>query len=251
MSTLFYGSLAPWWPLISPVADYAEEAASFAALLHEGSTRSVLELGSGGGHNAAWLKRDFAMTLVDLSPDMLDVSRRLNPECEHLEGDMRAVRLGRTFDAVFVHDAIDSMCTEEELRAAIETAFVHCKPGGLALFVPDHTTERFEPSCEVSGGDDPDGRGVRLLEWTLPLEPGSTQARTEYVFTLRQGDGRIDVAHETHTSGVFPERTWLELLTQTGFVAESVPEVTTEARAPRTLFLCRRPFTGPVPHDRR
>ena len=36
------------------------------------------------------------MTLVDLSEEMLAVSRELNPECEHLQGDMRTLRLGRT-----------------------------------------------------------------------------------------------------------------------------------------------------------
>ena len=37
---------------------------------------------------------------------MLELSRTLNPDCEHLEGDMRTLRLGRTFDAVLIHDAV-------------------------------------------------------------------------------------------------------------------------------------------------
>ena len=32
------------------------------------------------------------------------MSRSINPECEHVQGDMRTLRLGREFDAVFVHD---------------------------------------------------------------------------------------------------------------------------------------------------
>ena len=40
----------------------------------------------------------------------------------HHVGDLRSVRLGETFDAVLVHDAIDYMTTEVELRAAFETA---------------------------------------------------------------------------------------------------------------------------------
>jgi hypothetical protein len=38
-----------------------------------------------------------------------------DPECEHLQGDMRELRIDRTFDAVFVHDAIAYMTTEEDL----------------------------------------------------------------------------------------------------------------------------------------
>ena len=46
-----YGELASWWPLISPPEEYAEEAAFAASLLRSANspTRTVLELGSGGG----------------------------------------------------------------------------------------------------------------------------------------------------------------------------------------------------------
>ena len=54
----------------------------------EAPTRTLLELGSGGGNNASHMKAHFAPTLVDASAGMLDVSRALNPECEHVEGDI-------------------------------------------------------------------------------------------------------------------------------------------------------------------
>ena len=141
-----YDELAEWWPLFSAPADYAEEAAFFARVLNdacEPAPRTVLELGSGGGNNALYLKSKFEMTLVDLSPQMLAVSRALNPECEHREGDMRSVNLGRTFDAVFVHDAIAYMTNADDLGAAIRTAYRHCRAGGVALFVPDCVRETF------------------------------------------------------------------------------------------------------------
>src|SRR5262245_2014986 len=49
-----YTDLARWWPLISPPEDYAEEAAEAARHLRAAAipVREVLELGSGGGHNA-------------------------------------------------------------------------------------------------------------------------------------------------------------------------------------------------------
>src|SRR5690349_23802772 len=97
-----YTELADWWPLISPPDVYADEAAYLAGVLGSAvpPVREVLDLGSGGGNVATHLKGRFAMTLVDLSEDMLAVSRRLNPECAHLQGDMRTLRLGRRFDAV-------------------------------------------------------------------------------------------------------------------------------------------------------
>src|SRR5262249_62312748 len=77
---------------------------------------SVLELGSGGGNNASHLKAHFRMTLVDLSPGMLELSKKLIPECDHIQGDMKSLRLGRTFDAVFIPYALLYSRNECSLR---------------------------------------------------------------------------------------------------------------------------------------
>ena len=245
----FYGDLARWWPLISPLEEYEEEAAFAARVIGSASipVREVLELGSGGGHNAVHLKSSFVMTLVDLSNEMLEMSRELNPECEHLQGDMRTVRLGRDFDAVFIHDAIDYMTTESDLRQAIDTAFVHCRPGGIAVFVPDHTRETFESESDIGGRDAPDGRGVRFLDWSWDPNADDTWAVTEYAFVLREPDGSVHVVHETHRCGVFSRDVWLRLIADAGFEPSVVVEETTEDRAPRDFFVGRRPlFVGPL-----
>ena len=238
----FYGDLAPWWPLISAPQEYTEEAAFAASLLAEASppTRTVLELGSGGGSNAFHLKRRFAMTLVDLSEKMLAVSQALNPECEHLQGDMRTLRLERSFDAVFVHDAIEYMTTEDDLRAAVATVHAHCRPGGVAVLVPDDIAENYEPLTEHGGHDAPDGRGVRYLSWSQDPDPDDQTTRTDYAFLLRSPDGSVRVAHDSHTLGLFPRQTWLTVLEQAGFSARSVAEVTTQDRLPREFFVGRR-----------
>lgn len=238
----FYGDLAPWWPLISPPEEYAEEAEFAATALKSAriSVREVLELGSGGGHNASHLKRHFAMTLVDLSAQMLEVSRQLNPECNHYEGDMRTIRLGRAFDAVFVHDAVDYMLTEDDLRRTVENAFVHCRPGGAAVFVPDDTVENFEANTEHGGQDDTDGRGARFLGWTWDPDPEDTWIQTDYVVVLRDTDGSTQVVHEQHRTGLFSRRTWLRLLVDVGFEPLVLTEQTTDDRPPRDLFVGRR-----------
>src|SRR5829696_6357269 len=217
----FYGELAVWWPLISPPEEYAEEAAYAATLLASAAipVQEVLELGSGGGHNAVHLKAIFAMTLVDLSPDMLAVSERLNPDCAHHEGDMRTVRLGRRFD----------------------TAFVHCRPGGVAVLMPDHIAETFVPETDHDGHDGPDGRAVRFLDWSWDPDPADTSTSTEYAFLLRAADGTVEVVHETHRLGLFGRDVWLGLLAEAGFVAEEVTEVTTEDRRLRQVFVDHRP----------
>ena len=239
----FYGDLAPWWPLISPVEDYREEAAFVLGLL--GGTpprrRTLLELGSGGGHNASFMSERFDLTLVDRSAAMLAVSRELNPDAEHVCADMRTVRLGREFDVVFVHDAIDYMTDEADLRAALTTSFVHLRPGGTAVIVPDATREVFEPGHDCGGSDGADGRSVRFLEWTIDPGPEATIVSTEYVFLLRHADRRLEVVHDSHRTGLFPRQTWLQALRVVGFEATLIEETTTEDRAPRDVFVGTRP----------
>lgn len=234
-----YDDLAVWWPLLSPPEEYASEATFFLPLIvSEMGDRplTMLELGSGGGHMASHMKPGFVeLTLVDISPSMLSVSRRLNPECQHVAGDMRTVRLGRTFDVVFVHDAVDYMTTEPDLRAAIETAFAHCASGGLALFVPDHVRETYEPYTD-HGGSDGGERSMRYMDWSYDPDPSDTTVVTEYVFLLREGDGSARVEHEQHVTGLFPRDTWLRLLAAAGFRATWLidPE-------DRCVFIARRP----------
>jgi SAM-dependent methyltransferase len=237
----FYGDLAPWWPLISPPAEYAEEAAFAADLLAaDGATSTVLELGSGGGHVASHLADRFRLTLVDLSEPMLQVSRALNPTASHHRGDMRTVRLGEQFDAVLIHDAIDYMTTEDDLRQAIETAYAHVRPGGIAVLVPDDVAESFEQRTEHGGSDAADGRAARYLEWSWDPDPADSWTITTYTFVLRDANGAVETAHETHRLGLFPRDTWLRLLTDAGFTASAHNELPTGDDHPRTWFVGRR-----------
>jgi len=201
-----YDDLASWWPILSDPSDYADEAAFARGLFMEHCARppvTLLELGSGGGNNASHLKPHFEMTLVDVSPGMLAVSRALNPECEHVEGDMRTVRLGRTFDAVFIHDAIMYMTTEDDLKLAMTTAFVHCRPGGAVVLEPDHTRELFEPSTKHGGHDGPT-RAMRYLEWCYDPDPTDTTTVTDFAYILREEDGSVRVEFDRHVTGLFP-----------------------------------------------
>jgi SAM-dependent methyltransferase len=229
---------------MSPPAEYEEEAALYASALIaacDPPLRTVLELGSGGGSNASHLKSRFALVLVDPSPGMLAVSRALNPECEHVQGDMRTVRLGRPFDAVFVHDAVCYMTTRADLRRAIETAFVHCRPGGAALFAPDFVRENFRPSTDHGGVDGP-AAAMRFMEWTWDPDPADSTYLVDYAYLLRGADGAVRVEHERHVEGLFSRADWLRLLEEAGFEPRVVPLEHSELQpGSHEMFVAKRP----------
>ena len=239
----FYTDLALWWPLVSPPHHYEEEAAFAAGLLRSAAipVRTLLELGSGGGHNAVHLKREFTITLSDLSDDMLNVSRVLNPKCRHIQGDMRTLRLREQFDAVLLHDAIDYMITEEDLRAALRTARTHLRPGGVLLVMPDHTSETFKPDTDHGGEDGNDGRAIRFMDWSWDPDPFDTWIQTEYAFVLRDADGSVSTVHESHRTGLFSEAKWQHMIRDLGLAVARIVETTAEDRSPRIVFTGHAP----------
>jgi SAM-dependent methyltransferase len=240
-----YGELAGWWHVLSPPEDYAEEAASYIAAIESLTKREVkdvLELGSGGGNNASFLRKRYQMTLTDISEDMLAQSRKLNPEAVHRNGDMRTLRLDRTFDAVLIHDAIMYMTSEEDLAKAITTAATHLRPGGVALFVPDDTTETYEPNT-TSEGHDEDGRAVRYLMWQQPLPEGATQTTVIFAIVMREDGRPARSVLDEHAFGLFPRETWLRLITEAGLEPTTLPYEHSEfdPSKPREMFAGIKP----------
>jgi hypothetical protein len=239
-----YDELAPWWPLLSPPDEYADEAADLLPRLgapaRSASPPTLLELGAGGGSLAWHLKAFFRCTLTDRSPGMLAVSRAINPECEHLEGDMRSLRLGRVFDVVLIHDAIQYAITPAEVQAALATAAVHCRQGGTVAVLPDFTREAFAPGTDHGGRDGPDGRALRYLEWTWDPDPADNTFLADYAFLLRAPDGSVTLRHDRHEEGLFARADWLRWFADAGIPATAHPdpfgrEVFIGIRAPAPL----------------
>ena len=249
MSASFYTDLSEWWLLFSPPNHYDEEAADLLQRLglprrsggaaKEGlpgdSKPTLLELGSGGGSLAWHLKPHFALTLTDRSPGMLAENRRVNPEAEHVEGDMRTIRLDRQFDFVMVHDAICYATTIADLRATLETAAIHCRPGGIVVVLPDYVKETFTPGTDDGGEDASDGRGFRYLEWRWDPDPADDTYLVDYAFLLRHADGSVRVVHDRHVEGLFPRATWFEAFEAVGLRAQSAID-----QWGRDIFIARR-----------
>jgi hypothetical protein len=238
---LLYGPLVSWYPLLDPPAEHRQEVGAYERALMRGLSpppETLLELGAGAGHNALHLKQRFRCTLTDTSPDMQALSRALNPECEHVAGDMHTLRLGRSFGAVLVHDAVAYMTSEADLRAAAETAFVHCLPGARALFTPNYVRENFHESTRLHEAEDGD-RALRCLEWTWDPDPEDETYTTEYAFLLREGTA-VTAVHDRHVEGLFARQTWIALLASVGFEVD-VDSAALDWAAD-DIFVCRSPL---------
>lgn len=215
----FYGSLAWTWPIISSPLEYKEEAAQFLRFLRETASievHEVLHLGCGGGHVDSQLKKRVDLTGVDLSPAMLRLAQRLNPEVTYRRGDMRSVDLDRRFDGAFISDAVAYMQTRRDLTRAFRTAFRHLRPGGAFVTYAELTPDRFEQNWTEAirgrrGRDD-----VVFVENRFDPDPRDTTFEATFLFLLRRG-GRLSVETDRHVLGLFPEATWRKCLRNAGF----------------------------------
>jgi len=224
-SNRLYRDLAHLWPLISPPKEYAAEARQWRDALRSrlGPGRhEMLELGVGGGHHLSHLTGEFQATAVDVSEAMLRHSARLNPGVEHHVGDMRTVRLGKKFKAVIIHDAIDYMLTEADLRAVFATAAAHLDPGGVFVTSPDHFKETYgDPQVHSSTRSDGETE-VTFVEFDYDPDPRDTTVESIMFYLIRKG-GRPRIEHDRHVTGLFPLQTWLDLMEDAGFQVEQCP----------------------------
>jgi SAM-dependent methyltransferase len=96
---------------------------------------SILDVGCGTGRDLASLSRDGADCLgVDFLPAMVEFARRTRPQLRFELGDMRSVRLGRTFDAILcMGSALMYALTDDDLRATFRTFDAHAHPGTLLV----------------------------------------------------------------------------------------------------------------------
>ncbi len=214
-----YKDLSWTWPIISPPEDYIEESEFILKQIRKYQkcdVKSVLNLGCGGGHVDWALKKELKITGVDISENMLALAGKLNPEAEYILGDMRSVRLNRTFDAVLLHDAINYMTTPEDFRAAFLTAFEHLQKDGLVLTFAEEWKEHF---VQNRGNQFTRSKGnieITFIDNCYDPDPTDTSYEYTIIYLIRK-DKKLDIQYDFHHGGLFPLSFWKRTLTEVGF----------------------------------
>jgi SAM-dependent methyltransferase len=96
---------------------------------------SILDLGCGTGRDLRSLRKTCADCVgVDFLPAMVEFAKARSNEVTFLVGDMRTVRLRRTFDAVLCFgSALMYNLTNDDVGRALDTFKVHCHTGSLLI----------------------------------------------------------------------------------------------------------------------
>ncbi len=205
-----FGTYAQYYNLLYKDKDYAAEADYVHNLIarYRPEGKSLLDLGCGTGrHDILLAKKGYRITGVDMSDKMLAVANSqlaaLSPDLyspDFVHGDIRTVRLGKTFDIVTsLFHVISYQVSNEYLLATFETVKMHLRPGGIFIFDcwygPAVLTDR--PVVRIKRLEDQEISVTRIAEPVM--HPNKNLVDVNYhIFVRDQATGDVKELQETH-----------------------------------------------------
>jgi SAM-dependent methyltransferase len=210
-----FSDYAPYYDLLYRDKDYKAEAEYVANLIREfhPATRNILELGSGTGIHANLLSEmGFSVQGIERSQEMYTRSLALvdkqNSQYGRLtftHGDIREIRLSKSFDAVIaLFHVISYQTTNKDVLDTFATASHHLKPGGIFIFDiwygPAVLTQR--PEVRIKRMSDEKIEVTRLAEPVL--YPNENRVDVNYhIFVRDRSTGAVKELKETHEMRYF------------------------------------------------
>jgi SAM-dependent methyltransferase len=206
-----FDAYARYYDLLYKDKNYSAEAQYVSSILSRRSgCKAILELGCGTGTHAECLAQaGYAVDGVDISEQMVAQAEtrkvalplELRAKLSFSPGDVRTVRLGKTYDAVIsLFHVMSYQSSNTDLSAAFDTAASHLSPGGLFVFDfwygPAVLTER--PSVRVKRLENSEIKVTRIAEPTIRYNENIVDVKYT-VFVESKAKGDVEQLTETHT----------------------------------------------------
>ena len=205
-----FGAYSRYYNLLYRDKDYVGEAEYVHHLIarHYPAAKTILDLGCGTGrHDLLLAQKGYDISGVDKSEEMLSSAEaRLSfldiqpTSLNFIQGDIRTVRLDRTFDAVVsLFHVMSYQVSNDDLAAAFSTVRAHLHPGGIFIFDcwygPAVLTDR--PAVRIKRIEDEEIAVTRIAEPVI--HPNDNMVDVNYqVFVREKAGGRVEELRETH-----------------------------------------------------
>ncbi len=163
--------------------------------------KSVLELGSGTGSVLKGLSDKYEVSGIELSEEMLKISREKVLGARLYRGDISNFNLNQTFDVVIcVYDTINHLTEFSQWQAVFERASFHLNPSGLFIF-DINTLGRLEMlSRESTIVKEFDGNTMQMkvekinnekFDWDIKITDANQRAYSENIIEVSFSIERI------------------------------------------------------------
>lgn len=220
-----FNEYARYYDLLYRDKDYTGEAWYLHRLIQRQSpsARTILNLGCGSGrHDRCLVERGYAVTGVDLSEEMLLAARDAaagNGELEYFQGDVRTVRLDKTFDVVIsLFHVMSYQVSNDDLLAAFRTAQEHLEPGRVFIFDcwygPGVLTDL--PAVRVKEMEDDSIKVTRIAEPVLHTNQNTVDVNYRVLLTNKSNGTNREI-RETHCMRYLFQPEVYHMLSDSGF----------------------------------
>lgn len=142
-----FGAYSRYYNLLYKDKDYLGEVQYVHNLIqkYKPGANNILDLGCGTGRHAFILSQQgYSVTGVDISEEMIlhakdyqsqPVFKEHSSKLEFIQGDIRTIRLNKTFDVVLsLFHVISYQISNDDIRAVVSTAKKHLTGGGVFIF---------------------------------------------------------------------------------------------------------------------
>jgi ubiquinone/menaquinone biosynthesis C-methylase UbiE len=228
-----YNDLAWLWPLWGSVEEYRAESDQAVELIKKHArieVKNILDITCGGGKNIYNLKKQLEVYGLDLSSAMLENARKINPECQFFQADMRDFDLKRQFDSIYMNDGIAYITNSDDLHRTFICARKHLQTGGAMICYAEFLKENFVQNKTQTTFSRTGAMEITFIENSCDPDPADDTFETTMVYLIRDQSG-LRIEHDRHICGIFTLDVWRSTLNNAGFEITEYP-------ADRNVFDC-------------
>jgi len=162
-----YDRSAKLYDAIYSFKNYEKEAAKLHELIQKhkrSASNDLLEVACGTGGHISYLKNNYSVEGLDLSPEMLRLAKKKHPDVVFHRGDMVSFKLRKHFDAITcLFSAVGHVKTRRKLGLAVRNMSQHLKPGGVLIVEPWITPQQWRKgSVHADFVDQPELKVARM-----------------------------------------------------------------------------------------
>ncbi|MCK6541065.1 class I SAM-dependent methyltransferase [bacterium] len=210
MSNVF-GDYSRYYDLLYKDKDYGNEVHYLRDLIQRFApqTQTILNLGCGtGAHDFFLSEYGYSIDGIDVSQEMLSkaiekaaASPKLSSLLRFYKGDIRSIRLDKTFDvALSLFHVMSYQTSNNDFMDTLSTVKYHLNPNGIFIFDcwygPAVLTDR--PTVRVKRLEDDLIKVIRIAEPSHISDRNLVDVNYT-VFVTEKKTGVINVLNETHT----------------------------------------------------
>ena len=217
MKNTAYTNLANWFEELNDDCDYENWSQYLISKLKTYPLKTGLDVGCGGGYfTRAFTRAGYAMTGLDVSPQMLDYAQNASLKAgirgEYILGDIAKIKLPKRYDFVTAINDCINYVPKEKVRSAFKNVGQALKKGGIFLFDVSSERKFREKIANTVCADDREG--ITYLAFNHTEGDKTTMEVTLFV---KREDGAFERYDETHTQYIYTEEEICEALKESGF----------------------------------